>query len=386
MTATARGKLVSLHSGGIIFRENPFEDQSPWRKRLESLKNVRNQRKLALSERHRRFATVTITASERRYVIIETLPIRIRMLATLLLGHVLSYTKGYHTFTVKHDRPFAIALKKNLLVFALDEPPSRRANFAVVDRHNQSISIPFLAFTHIYFFDTTILVSVPPGTICVLHYWLLPTSLCNSISFAAVADHRLSFRLNANPAKTDFCIFSQSGAASYTAILDYYSASPRNRIEFYTSSVGPDRQCKRNGICKFKANRPFFIRIANITGFEFDASITLWALRRSTELTDCRVQPIPIVIEPPVQIPIGAMLASDITCVSMAEDVLKYIGIGIGVFGVAFVVLVVLHRMEYINVRALFGCTKEMERFNALKEHPWADPLPGEAEPPIDLN
>jgi hypothetical protein len=297
------------------------------------------------------------------------------MLIALLFGLIRSYTKGYHTFTVRHDRPFAISLKKNLLVFALDEPPSSTTTFTVVDRHNRSIPLPFLIFTHLYFFETTILVTVPYGSICVLHYWLLPTSLCSSISYAAIADHQLSFRLSSDSVKTDFCIFTQSGASAYTAILDYYSASPRGRIEFYTSSVGPDKRCKRNGICQFKSNRPFFIRVVNVTDFQFDASISLWALRRSIESSECLIQPIPVVIEPPVQVPLGAMVTSEIKCVSMAEDMLRYVGIGAAIFVAALGALVVLHRIGFINVRTLFGCTKESDRFDALKESPYADPL-----------
>jgi hypothetical protein len=308
------------------------------------------------------------------------------MLIALFLGRISSYTKGYHTFTVKHDRPFAIALKKNLLVFALDELPSSSTNFTIVDRHNRSIPISFDTFTHLYFFETTILVTVPPGKACVLHYWLLPTSLCSSISYAAIADHQLSFRIRSDSVKSDFCIFTQSGASTYTAILDYYSAAPRNRIEFYTSSVAPDKRCPRNGICQFKANRPFFIRVVNVTDFQFDASISLWTLRRSIESSECLIQAIPIVIEPPILLPLGLMSTSEIKCVSMAEDMLKYIGVGIAVFAVALVLLVVLHRIGYINVRAIFGCTGESDRFNALKESPYADPLPGEADPSIEGN
>jgi hypothetical protein len=283
------------------------------------------------------------------------------MLLPLLLAGALSYTKGYHTFTVKHDHPFAISLKKNLLVFALNEILSPVVNFTVIDRRNRSIQIPFVTFTHLYFFETTILVTVPSGRICLLHYWLLPTALCSSISYAAIADHQLSFRLSSDSVKSDFCIFTQSGASTYTAIMDYYSASPRSRIEFYTSSVGPDKRCRGNGICEFKATRPFFIRVANVTGSEFDAKFTVWALRRSIESSECMIQAIPIVIEPPILMPLGAMLTSEIKCVSMAEDMLRYIVIALGVVVAGGGVLVLLHRIGYINIMAIFGCMKESD-------------------------
>jgi fumarate reductase subunit D len=87
------------------------------------------------------------------------------------------------------------------------------------------------------------------------------------------------------------------------------------------------------------------------------------------------VKPIPILIEPPIQIPMGVISTSEIECVSMAEGLLKYTLIGILVVVIILVIFMGLHRCEYINMRAAFGCTKETERFKALKESPFEEAL-----------
>jgi hypothetical protein len=265
----------------------------------------------------------------------ESFSVDSMLLPFLFPWAIRSYPKGYHSFTVKYDRPFAIILKKNMLVLALDEIPSPTVNFTVFDRHNKSALIPMLPLTHLYFFETTFMVTVPKQQSYTLHYWILPTSLCSSISYAAVADHQLSFRLSSESARTDFCLFSQSGASSYTAILDYHSGSPNNRIEFYTKSTGPAKKCKQNSQCEFRSNRPFFMRVVNVTNYEFEATLNFWAFRRSIDSSECLIKPIPILIEPPIQVPMGVISITDIHCVSMAEDLLKYILIAIVVVVVA---------------------------------------------------
>jgi hypothetical protein len=297
------------------------------------------------------------------------------MLAVLPVVALCS-TKGYHTFAVKHDRPFAVILNENILVVALDEVPPPYVNFTVVDRKNQTTAVPMSTFSHILFFKTTIFVSVVGRRVFSLHYWLIPTTVCSAVSYSAIADHQLTFRLQSDNARSDFCIFSQSGAGSYSAILDYHSEAPRPRVEFWTQSTGPARRCKRGRLCEFRSSRPFFLRVANITDAAFHAAITFWAFRWAVDSSECSMKPIPFLVEPPIQIPMGVMSVAGIQCVSMAEDVLRYTAIVLCVGAVGVAVLCALHWSGYINLRATCGCTREGDRFRDLKENPYAEPLP----------
>jgi fumarate reductase subunit D len=57
----------------------------------------------------------------------------------------------------------------------------------------------------------------------------------------------------------------------------------------------------------------------------------------------------PILIEPAIQIPMGVMSTSDIHCVSMAEDLLRYILMVIVVVVSVFLILIALHRVGSIQ-------------------------------------
>jgi hypothetical protein len=125
--------------------------------------------------------------------------------------------------------------QKNMLVLALGEIPSRtsilRYLIATTDPHG------FQCFhSRIYTFSKQL-------------SWSL--SRRNNPMLYIIADHQLLFRLSSESAPTDFCIFSQSGASSYTAILDSHSGSPNNRIEFCASSTGRAKKCKLNSLSEF---------------------------------------------------------------------------------------------------------------------------------------
>jgi multisubunit Na+/H+ antiporter MnhC subunit len=74
--------------------------------------------------------------------------------------------------------------------------------------------------------------------------------------------------------------------------------------------------------------------------------------------------------------PLGALSVSDVQCVSMAENTLQNIVIGFAVVSVTLALLVALHRFRVINLRAIFCCSADGQRFDSLKENPYADPLP----------
>jgi hypothetical protein len=298
------------------------------------------------------------------------------MLFPVLVSVIHSYSKGYHTFVVKPNRPFCVTLQHSMLVFALDEVPPSRVNFTVIDPKNRTLPVPMQTFTHILFFDTTIFVSVPKGESFPLHYWLIPTDLCSAISYSAIADHQLTLKLHSPSLPSDFCIFSQSGAASYSATLDYHSDSTKGKIEFWTNSISPARRCRRNSLCQFTSRRPFFMRVINATDAEFEARVHFTALRRSIQSYECGIRPLPIVIRPPIQMPMGVIEISDIACVSMAEDVLSWVVTGIAVVTLISVLLCILHCSGVIDLKFLV----RKDRFKELGENPYAAPILQDAE------
>lgn len=287
-----------------------------------------------------------------------------------ILGH--SFSKGYHTFTVTYDQPFYIKLSKNILVFALDEAPPASVNFTVIDRHNKSLPIPLSSYTHMQFFQTSIFISVPKHQKYTLHFWLIPPNLCHAISYSAIADHTLSFELVNDDLKTDFCIFSQSGSSGYKTLLQYDSTSSNSSIEFYTHPKEPSKHCKKNKLCKFKTNRPFFIRAHNVANAGFKAALQYKTKRKTIDSCECALTPVPFMIEPPIQVPMGVLSVDNIKCVSMAEVVLRYVTYGsIGVVA-GVVALYVMHCLGWINLRVILGCAATKDRFDQLKENPYA--------------
>jgi hypothetical protein len=74
------------------------------------------------------------------------------------------------------------------------------------------------------------------------------------------------------------------------------------------------------------------------------------------ESFECAFDPMTLVIEPPFQMLQGVVSSFfGAQRASMAEDLLKHV----------LVMLLILHRVEFINLRAVFGCSREGERFQA---------------------
>jgi len=299
-----------------------------------------------------------------------------QMAAVVLLVSLGSaFSKGYHSFTATYSRPFHIKLSKNILVFALDEAPPAGANFSVIDRKNHSIPVPLDAFTHMQFFETTLFISVARGSEFTLHFWLVPPSLCNGISYSSVADHTLAFDLASRSLKSDFCVFSQSGASSYSALVSFQSGNPGGAIEFYKHPRRPAERCRHNRMCSFSSSHPFFMRATGVAKASFSASVAYSVGRRSIRSAECGIAVMPFVIEPPMQVPMGVLVVSNIRCVAAADVVLKYIVFMTAGAVVALLALLGLHWSGFINVRAVLGCRGESAHFNALRENPLAREL-----------
>jgi hypothetical protein len=296
------------------------------------------------------------------------------MLALILPSALFALPDGYHSFKVSHKRPFYISLTDRMLFFAFDEYPHPGVNFTVIDSKNQTSPIPMTSFTHIQFFQTSVHVSTAKGHPYVLHYWLLSPRICSSVSYSALADHSISFRLSSDRLTSDFCLFSQSGASSYDIKLDLESHSPHARAELWTTARGPDKKCRSEG-CNWKSKRPFFLRVLNASDAEFSSALTLSVFRSGFQSLECSLKSVPIMVGPTVQIPMGFLAMTDIKCVSMAVYLLRVIGFTVGTIIIAVTLLGLLQAIGFINIRTFFGCGAEAERFNALKEDPYAHEL-----------
>jgi hypothetical protein len=137
-------------------------------------------------------------------------------------------------------------------------------------------------------------------------------------------------------------------------------------------------------VCSHSNDRPFFIRFANVSDAGFDAKLNIVAFRRSLETVHCGFGPIPFVIEPPVIEPVAALSVLEHKCISMAEDTLRlvlFVGL---VIAVAVAVLIVFHRIGWINVRSACGCSGEQTRFLSLRENPYATEIAQELATPVN--
>jgi hypothetical protein len=118
------------------------------------------------------------------------------------------------------------------------------------------------------------------------------------------------------------------------------------------------------------------MRVTNVTKAAFEASVTFWAFRWSVDSYECAIKPLPILIEPPIQMPMGVFSIDGIHCVSMADDVLQFVVVVGGVAIVCVIILCAMQLLGYINLRAICGLSSESARFGELKANPYADPLP----------
>jgi hypothetical protein len=286
----------------------------------------------------------------------------------------ISASKGYHTFTVKPDRPFSVSLSRNMLVLTLVDIPPESLNFTVSDRSNCTHPVPIGQHSHIAFYKTSIFASISKGSF-MLHFWLIPTNLCGSVSYSAVADYQVIFEIRSNLLPSDFCIFSQSGASSHKVDLHYQSDGTNNSAAFYTNGERSAKSCGPGSLCRFSSSRPFFVRFSNVYEAGFDAKLSVVVNRHSIETADCGFRPIPVLIEPPMQMPLGGLLVLDLHCSSMAVAVLRVILAGGLAFICAVALLVVLHRTGCIDMRPLCGCTNEQHHFDSLRDNPYAGQL-----------
>jgi hypothetical protein len=284
----------------------------------------------------------------------------------------------YHTFTVKPDRPFSMALDTSILVLDIGIIPSEDLQLTVVNRLNQTQIVPMTSQSHLMFVETTLAISLinPAARPHEIHFWLLQAHLCAAVSYSVIIDHRVSFQLNSDSGNSEFCVFTHSGSAdSYSAFLDFRSTMRQTRIEFYTNSATPDWTCPLNSICSFSSRQPFVVRFANVTTANLIAAVSLSADRENIDPYGCDVKPIPFLVEPRAQTPIDGLSISDIQCGSMAENTLKNVGIGVSVAAAVLVVLVWMHHWGVIDLKRILLCSGETERFVVLKENPYTEPL-----------
>jgi hypothetical protein len=73
------------------------------------------------------------------------------MFAFALPALIQCLAKGYHTFTVRYDRQFAVTLSKNMLIFALDEVLPSYVNFTVSNRKNRTTQRLMPTFSNLIF-------------------------------------------------------------------------------------------------------------------------------------------------------------------------------------------------------------------------------------------
>jgi hypothetical protein len=297
-----------------------------------------------------------------------------RMFLLLMARIVQAVNDGYHSFKVTHKKPFCVALTTKMLVFALDETPDPSVNFSVIDQKNRSSPIPISTLTHLQLFETTILVTAPRSHPYVLHYWLLPRTVCSSISYAAIADRSISFELTSPLLKSEFCIFPQSGASSYSWNIDYHTTAPYAQIEFYTSAKKPSQICESTP-CSFSSSRPAFVRVLGVADHEFNAAVGFTTFRNSITLYECSIKGMPLLIEPPVQIPMDLLSINEIKCMSMAESVLIWLLIGFCAMLVVNCIIYVLQRCGVISIKYLCSWGRESDHFTNLRQNPYASEL-----------
>jgi hypothetical protein len=279
---------------------------------------------------------------------------------------------------VTSAKPFCVALTTKTLVLALDDTPPIWVNFSVIDRKNASYPIPISTLSHLQLLETTILVTAEKRHSYVLHYWLIPRTLCSSVSYATIADRSISFELATPAFKSDFCIFPQSGASTYSWSIGSHTTGHFSQIDFYTRASEAAKTCTSD-VCEYSSSKPTFVRISADRDREFSASVAFTTFRSSIASYECSIKALPLLIDPPVQIPMDLMSVSEIKCISMAETVLIWMAIGIGAVGIVAVLVCLLHACGVINVKMICGCRTEVDHFTSLKENPYATELDPDA-------
>ncbi|OHS99134.1 hypothetical protein TRFO_34486 [Tritrichomonas foetus] len=291
-----------------------------------------------------------------------------------LLSPVFSFTKGFHSFTVTHKKPFHIRLTKNLLVFVLEKEPPKNINFTSINKHNKSVKIPAEILPNMQFFDTAIYVSVPKKVKYRLHFWIVPTNLCSGISYSVTSDFAISYELHTAKSPADICIFGQGGASSYSTEIDAKFTSKNSRVNFYRNVNKPSRKCKPNHPCSYSSSKPFFIRVSNITGSEVTMKMIYKIKKSGSKPNDCAFRPIPYLIDGTHHTPVTNMKVKDIVCFSASEEWRSLLTIGVAVSIIVILIFAALQGFGCINFFSLFTGGSE-DRFKALKANPFAGEL-----------
>lgn len=306
-----------------------------------------------------------------------------KMFLFLFATFISSFSRGYHTYVVTHKKPFHIKLSSSILVFVLDDVPPSHINFTSINNiNNRATSIPVESLSQMQFFDTTLFVSVPKKVSYPLHFWLVPLNLCPGISYAVTSDFAVSYSLSTKKAKSDFCIFPQASASSYSYEIQGDLGSSNPKIEFYKSpnTVKPAKKCSEvsdKKTCSYSSSTPSFVKVKNVAGSSIDLKMIYKVKRASSTVHDCSVKAIPFAVGGVLpQFASGDLRVDGISCYSAAEETLTYVKIGSVVIIITIVVIVVLQIAGFINIKIVCcGGTSSDDRFNQLKQNPYANEI-----------
>lgn len=297
------------------------------------------------------------------------------MILFLLTSFHSAFSKGYHSFTVTHDKPFHIRLSKNNLYFVFDEPPPPEIKFIVIDSSNKTHHVSMNSLTHVMFFDTIVYVSSPKNVIFTLNFWLIPNHLCSGVSHSIIADYAISMNVSSPKVPSDFCIFSQSKSSSFSSELVYKSDAMNPHVEFYKFPDEPSVKCKNKKICVFSSPTPFFIRISKVSGFKFSSSLLYKVNRHNFDSFECSFKAVPFMVDGLLQMQAGNLDVNNIKCLSAAEEMLSTVTLIASGIIVGIMVITLLHCAGIINLKTLLGCTNEDKRFKDLKKNPYASTI-----------
>lgn len=304
------------------------------------------------------------------------------MFLFLFASFISSFSRGYHTYIVTHKKPFHIRLSTSILVFVLDDIPPSHINFTSINNiNNRATSIPVDSLSQMQFFDTTLFVSVPKNVKYPLHFWLVPVDLCPGISYSVTSDFAISYSLSTKKAKSDFCLFPQASASSYSFEIGGKVGASNSRVEFYESpnTLKPIKKCtdvSDSKKCSYSSSTPYFVKFYNIAGSPVDLKMIYKAKGVTTNSHECSIKAIPYAVGGVLpQFASGDLRASEISCYSAAEETLTYVKIGSVVIVIAIIVVAILQIAGYINIKIICCGTSSDDRFNQLKQNPYANEL-----------
>jgi hypothetical protein len=213
-----------------------------------------------------------------------------------------------------------------------------------------------------------LIVNVSSSITFALPFWILPQRFCTFDNYVAIADRHLLVNLTARSAAPEICIFSQSGASSHDVELK----SRGSTIDFFTQPDHLFRTCTED--CAFNHGLPFIIRLRNLTAV-FAMTFDLTVFRKDLESHECDFREISIFAKNNVVAGRGTLVISEPKCLSMPEAITSYLTIG-GAIGLAILgMLHLLGRMGFIDLSTICGCSQEYEKFDSLRQDPYAHVL-----------